>query len=73
MAAFIPGNVALLLLLQVIFATCRVNLRVQVKIDALVCSDVPLQREHHLPGLPQIPAEDLWILVAQGRRIQSQL
>lgn len=38
------------------------NVRVQVEVDPLVGGDIPLQCEQNIVWLPQVPAENLWIL-----------
>lgn len=40
----------------------KADLRVQVKVDALVGGNVPLQWKQNISRLSQVPAQDFWIL-----------
>lgn len=48
----------------------KADLRVQVKVDALVSGNVPLQWKHNTARLSQVPAQDFWILNKRTRDMQ---
>ena len=49
-----------------------IYLRLEVEVDALVGGHVPLQREQHCARVPQVPAQDLGVLVQPHGTVRRQ-
>lgn len=46
---------------------------VQVKVDTLVCIDVPVHGEQNLSRISEVPAQDLWVLKAVMHNISWRI
>lgn len=56
-----------------VFTVNNENVRVQVEVDALVGGDVPLQCKQNIIWLPQVPAQNLWILKSNKQNTHTRL